>query len=1195
MKTLLKTFAAAALGLLAATAVADPKTAVWVGGHSDNDASVNVNWECRDESGTLIPDALPTAETDVTIPSSLAGSMKWANTFASCKSLTFDGGPVTLAADCDWRGMPLAVITAETTIRLAGHQLQISPMAGTLFPLRFTDGNGGELHLVVAANEAKTMNNANLSLEGSLKLVSSGEGTVVWTAGGVDNVPIWITNGCFRVESAVENLLGGGDLRISGKGQIDLNANPSKYGVASAVAARTVYIEGNGPDGSGAIVNNAPLGGTFGNDLTTMVLTGDATIGGTALLSMIAENFSLTGDYTLTVKNPYPGFTVSAASGSQARLKRIVVDGGSLQFSKYVNIGLTEGIELKNGGTLLTEGGNYGHSASQIPVIRVSEGTGVYRTTVKLGTYWYSGELQVDSGATCNLQGGKTVYLRGRVSGNGAITGINTAWDAGSSWVVTANETGATNRVALAGSPLLTSIKKVEVVFTGDPSFAGVIPLYENCGITPQQVSDIPALVVKTPAGTEIEGASLVGKDGGIFLSMGDLKTAKTALWTNGFGDGDLSNPANWECRNSAGDLLPTALPTNVTVVTLSADAPFNCTNGAPFLAQSVVLPTAMAADCDWRGIQAPFSGRLDLKGRTIKVSQLKGTAEITDSNGEGSYRLLDYIESVGGQYINTTYKHTPTTKVNCVFEITTLNNGWASLFGARSISGGNTSNVMIFYTETNKNAPHCPAYTLRTDQTYLSGWTFSLGKKYDLTCEGRQAAWHEADAPQNAWSVTDTGNPNDGINNMFIFTDNKGDGPDSLLPNVYVKVRLYSFKITEGETVKRDFVPALRMTDGKVGLIDRANGNQFYENQGSGAFLPGPAAGFIDGGTASGEVQLFAAGEVRNEGIALTGSLKLVKEGDGSFFAAKQGQTYTGGTEIRSGTFMCGGYGDKGIYGPNGSVVTVHSNATFNCNWQASHNYKTFILAGGTILCAQNEGGDLAKSWFNQVELTADSAMNCFNSGFIGSGKSGDTRLKLNGHTLQVDGCGGSFALYNDLRIEDEGVCSFAGNGGFRVNGTVSAPKAAFSVVYMTPQMTSGNCLVGSYLGEPGSGSYSDGRGIFTVIDRFKPGLWWMNTILLDGATIDLSEKTESMSTHCSYPKGTKNLALTFPVDGTVKVDLGARKVSSGEKLLTWFEADGQPKTTFVLTGAAAKSHFLVSTETDLIVCERHLRLIIR
>lgn len=149
--------------------------------------------------------------------------------------------------------------------------------------------------------------------------------------------------------------------------------------------------------------------------------------------------------------------------------------------------------------------------------------------------------------------------------------------------------------------------------------------------------------------------------------------------------------------------------------------------------------------------------------------------------------------------------------------------------------------------------------------------------------------------------------------------------------------------------------------------------------------------------------------------------------------------------------------------------------------------------------------------------------------------------------------------------------------------------------MVYMAPQMTSGNCFVGSYLAEPGSGSYSDGRGVFTVVDRFKPGPWWMNTVLLDGATIDLSEKTDSIGTHCSYPKGTKNLAITFPADGTVKVDLGARKVRSGEKLITWFEADGQPTTRFVLTGAAAKTHGIVSTTEGLVVYDTSLRIFLR
>ena len=50
-------------------------------------------------------------------------------------------------------------------------------------------------------------------------------------------------------------------------------------------------------------------------------------------------------------------------------------------------------------------------------------------------------------------------------------------------------------------------------------------------------------------------------------------------------------------------------------------------------------------------------------------------------------------------------------------------------------------------------------------------------------------------------------------------------------------QVRLYSFKIYDGNTLVRDFVPSIRTTDDSIGLYDVQN-NQFYTNSGTGSFI---------------------------------------------------------------------------------------------------------------------------------------------------------------------------------------------------------------------------------------------------------------------------------------------------------------------------------------------------------------------
>ncbi len=57
------------------------------------------------------------------------------------------------------------------------------------------------------------------------------------------------------------------------------------------------------------------------------------------------------------------------------------------------------------------------------------------------------------------------------------------------------------------------------------------------------------------------------------------------------------------------------------------------------------------------------------------------------------------------------------------------------------------------------------------------------------------------------------------------------------------------------------------------------------------------------------------ASGEVANSTVALLGNIKLVKDGGGTFTAAKVGQTYTGGTDVLDGTLKSSMHGwDRGL-----------------------------------------------------------------------------------------------------------------------------------------------------------------------------------------------------------------------------------------------------------------------------------------
>ena len=56
---------------------------------------------------------------------------------------------------------------------------------------------------------------------------------------------------------------------------------------------------------------------------------------------------------------------------------------------------------------------------------------------------------------------------------------------------------------------------------------------------------------------------------------------------------------------------------------------------------------------------------------------------------------------------------------------------------------------------------------------------------------------------------------------------------------------KIYSASIYDNEILVRDFIPAKRISDSKIGLYDRTN-DTFYENAGTGNFEAGPETGTI-------------------------------------------------------------------------------------------------------------------------------------------------------------------------------------------------------------------------------------------------------------------------------------------------------------------------------------------------------------
>lgn len=185
-------------------------------------------------------------------------------------------------------------------------------------------------------------------------------------------------------------------------------------------------------------------------------------------------------------------------------------------------------------------------------------------------------------------------------------------------------------------------------------------------------------------------------------------------------------------------------------------------------------------------------------------------------------YQQLEYIESTGTQYIDTGLIANQDTGFEIDF---TTNNalstsGYGSIFGARTSSQNNEYQLT----------------TYSADNSYKGTLRYGNSKSYNAGFNNTTERQHMI-----LKNKVYTGNSNESIQldstfetpvNLTIFGLNQNG---TITQNG--QVRLYSFKIYDGNTLVRDFVPSIRTTDDSIGLYDVQN-NQFYTNSGTGSFI---------------------------------------------------------------------------------------------------------------------------------------------------------------------------------------------------------------------------------------------------------------------------------------------------------------------------------------------------------------------
>ena len=324
----------------------------------------------------------------------------------------------------------------------------------------------------------------------------------------------------------------------------------------------------------------------------------------------------------------------------------------------------------------------------------------------------------------------------------------------------------------------------------------------------------------------------------------------------------------------------------------------------------------------------------------------------------------------------------------------------------------------------------------------------------------------------------------------------------------------------------------------------------------------------------------------VANTNATLTGKLKFVKEGAGTFIS-KLPQSYTGGNLISGGVAQppaAGGtstaympdrkdtnniqwttFGDYSA-GTEAATIRVGDGAVFDVVGVYGFNVYKFVLAGGTLRNSVSQTNYQSKYLGCYVDsIESDSTLDIEGNSRYWDGTNTDAnKCNLAGNALGVQIASGKYL----------GVSSSFTNGTLRISG------GGVFYVLQAKNATSGDTMArlemdGLTLEQASNGVLSIGDGVTMCVDNYtcaytgteKSGSgtlrvsgvftpttqnFWPAT-LADGATIDISAKSGAFML-ASGVSGTPSLA--FDSEATVTLVTDGRTLEDGEKLVGWSAA---------------------------------------
>ena len=596
-----------------------------------------------------------------------------------------------------------------------------------------------------------------------------------------------------------------------------------------------------------------------------------------------------------------------------------------------------------------------------------------------------------------------------------------------------------------------------------------------------------------------------------LYVAFGAADDVMLAHWT-GAVDGDVSKPENWNCYNALGTLLEGKLPAETTDVRIGGNVNIQMPVGTTIAHASFIIgDCTLMTDCDWRGHPGSIDGTVTLGGHRLVLADFLGAGTIKGDQGGGYLHYRFKVEAIGsGTVLGFSDLRLYSHDVNV-----TGNRSGAS----GSNGGGRTSNSETFAAvlDNNVNNKWCPVEITDFDTLWVQ---VDYAAPIMIT--------------KYEWYSTNDGAQRDRAPTKWRF---QGSNDGTNWEDLDVMERAYGAN------------PATSKTLAYTGRMAPST----------------PASDVL-------QVDVGEGLTKTNSTFMISGNVKVVKTGAGTFIANKAGQMYNGGTEVAEGTLKPG-VNSAAVFGEGGDTIVVADGAQILDDLAANEAFDRHYLQlegegpDGTgayrVTTYRSYANNYA--WTRGLTVTGDTLFGRDDYGFgLIKDRYDQLPLKLNGHTLTFRS---PKTVQNATHLGFAGVKG-VGPGTLVISDYVKLypmrehesvlPEVTLVIEplaeYWTGSDSVGQALTVSNLVYRSSSGNSQTAHTTTVLGCYTPASTTSAPKVQLGDAehlsvgLDLSERTTEFDV--SFGGG-----FTFTEGACVKVNLGTRRRSQSERLVAWTE----------------------------------------